>query len=83
TCKTQAEIDGYWSKLIEDGGEEGPCGWLKDRFGVSWQIIPEKLGHLLGDSKGGDTQAALQAMLQMKKLDIAALENAYRGAGVA
>jgi predicted 3-demethylubiquinone-9 3-methyltransferase (glyoxalase superfamily) len=83
TCKTQEEIDHYWTKLTEGGGEEGPCGWLKDRFGLSWQIVPEMLGHVLGDSKGGDTQAALQAMLKMKKLDIAALESAYSGAGVA
>jgi predicted 3-demethylubiquinone-9 3-methyltransferase (glyoxalase superfamily) len=82
-CKTQEEIDRYWTKLIENGGEEGQCGWLKDRFGLSWQIIPEALGQMLGDAAGGDTQAALQAMLAMKKLDIAGLEKAYRGAGVA
>jgi len=75
-CKTQEEVDRYWSKLTADGGEEGPCGWLKDRFGLSWQIVPEALGQMLGDSKSGNTQAALQAMLRMKKLDLAALQRA-------
>ena len=79
TCETQAEIDRYWSKLTADGGEEGPCGWLKDRFGLSWQIIPSVLGQLLTDSKSGDSGAAMQAMLKMKKLDIAQLQHAYRG----
>jgi predicted 3-demethylubiquinone-9 3-methyltransferase (glyoxalase superfamily) len=83
TCETQAEIDRYWTRLIEGGGEEGPCGWLKDRFGVSWQIVPSVLGDLLSDSKHGNSEAAVQAMLQMKKLDIAALQKAYRGSPVA
>ncbi len=83
TCKTQQEIDRYWTKLTANGGEEGPCGWLKDRFGVSWQIVPEVLGELLGDSKSGNSEAAMHAMLKMKKLDIAALQAAYRGAPVA
>ena len=82
TCKTQEEIDRYWTRLTEDGGEEGPCGWLKDRFGVSWQIVPEVLGDLLGDSKHGNNDAALQAMLKMKKLDIIELQKAYRGSAV-
>jgi predicted 3-demethylubiquinone-9 3-methyltransferase (glyoxalase superfamily) len=82
-CKTQAEIDRYWTKLIENGGEEGPCGWLKDRFGLSWQIIPEALGKMLSDSTSGNSEAAMQAMLKMKKLDIAELERAYHGARVA
>jgi len=80
TCKTQEEIDRYWSKLIDNGGEEGPCGWLKDRFGLSWQIVPEVLGEMLGDSKSGNSEAALQAMLKMKTLDIAGLQRAYRSA---
>ena len=80
TCETQEEVDRYWTKLLEDGGEEGPCGWLKDRFGLSWQIIPSALGQMLGDSASGDSQAALQAMLKMKKLDIAVLRRAYEGA---
>jgi predicted 3-demethylubiquinone-9 3-methyltransferase (glyoxalase superfamily) len=83
TCETQAEIDRYWTRLTEGGGEEGPCGWLKDRFGVSWQIVPAVLGALLGDSKYGNSEAAMQAMLKMKKLDIAELQHAYRGARVA
>jgi len=82
TCKTQQEIDHYWTKLIADGGEEGPCGWCKDRFGLSWQVIPENLGDMLGDSKHGNNVAATQAMLKMKKLDIAALEKAYKGTPV-
>ena len=83
TCDTQAEVDRYWTRLTEGGGEEGPCGWLKDRFGVSWQIVPSVLGDLLSDSKHGNSEAALQAMLQMKKLDIVALQKAYRGSPVA
>ncbi len=81
-CKTQDEVDNYWTKLTEGGGEEGPCGWLKDRFGLSWQIVPEVLGKMLSDSKSGNSDAAMQAMLKMKKLDIADLEKAYHGARV-
>ncbi|HKC19488.1 MAG TPA: VOC family protein [Candidatus Dormibacteraeota bacterium] len=83
TCKTQEEIDRYWSALTSGGGEEGPCGWLKDRFGVSWQIVPERLGEMLTDAKSGDSEACLNAMLKMKKLDIAQLERAYGGSRVA
>jgi predicted 3-demethylubiquinone-9 3-methyltransferase (glyoxalase superfamily) len=83
TCKTQEEIDRYWSKLTENGGEEGPCGWLKDRFGLSWQIVPGALTQMLSDPKSGDSQAAFQAMLKMKKLDVAELERAYGGSRVA
>jgi predicted 3-demethylubiquinone-9 3-methyltransferase (glyoxalase superfamily) len=78
TCEAQEEIDHAWEKLSE-GGEEGPCGWLKDRFGVSWQVVPSALGDMLGDSKSGDSAAAMQAMLKMKKLDIATLKKAYQG----
>ena len=78
TCETQAEVDHYWTKLVADGGEEGPCGWLKDRFGLSWQIVPSVLGQMLSDSRSGNSGAALQAMLKMKKLDIAGLERAYK-----
>jgi len=81
-CKTQEEVDRYWTKLTQDGGEEGPCGWLKDRFGLSWQIVPEVLGQMLSDSKSGNSEAAMQAMLQMKKLNIAELEKAYHTARV-
>jgi predicted 3-demethylubiquinone-9 3-methyltransferase (glyoxalase superfamily) len=83
TCKTQQEVDRYWSALTADGGEEGPCGWLKDRFGLSWQIVPEALTQMLNDPKSGDSRAAFEAMLKMKKLDIATLEKAYRGSAVA
>jgi predicted 3-demethylubiquinone-9 3-methyltransferase (glyoxalase superfamily) len=78
-CKTQEEVDRYWSRLTADGGEEGPCGWLKDPFGVSWQIIPEVLGQMLSDPRSGDSEACMNAMLKMKKLDIDALQSAYRG----
>ena len=83
TCKTQEEIDRYWSKLTANGGEEGPCGWLKDRFGVSWQIVPEQLGQMLSDPKSGNAEACMNAMLKMQKMDIATLEKAYRGSAVA
>jgi predicted 3-demethylubiquinone-9 3-methyltransferase (glyoxalase superfamily) len=83
TCKTQEEVDRYWSALTADGGEEGPCGWLKDRFGVSWQVVPEQLGRMLTDPKSGNAEACMNAMLKMKKIDIAKLERAYRGTPVA
>jgi len=83
TCKDQAEVDKYWNAFTANGGEEGPCGWCKDRFGLSWQIVPEVLTRMLGDSQHGDSQAALAAMLKMKKIDIAALERAYKGTPVA
>jgi predicted 3-demethylubiquinone-9 3-methyltransferase (glyoxalase superfamily) len=75
-CKTQAEVDELWAKLTADGGEEGPCGWLKDKFGLSWQIIPSALGELLGDPNPAKSQSVMQAMFQMKKLDIAKLQQA-------
>lgn len=82
-CKTQDEVDRYWAKLLEGGGEEVACGWLTDRFGVSWQIVPEVMLQMLSDRESGNSDAAFQAMLKMKKLDIAELERAYRGSGVA
>jgi predicted 3-demethylubiquinone-9 3-methyltransferase (glyoxalase superfamily) len=75
SCQTQDEVDAFWSKLTE-GGEEGPCGWLKDRYGVSWQIIPTALPKLLGDPDPERSQRAMQAMLGMKKLQIDELERA-------
>ena len=78
SCETQADIDRLWTTLIGDGGEASRCGWLKDKFGLSWQIIPSSLGRLL--SGGGDAARAgrvLNAMLQMGKLDIARLQAAY------
>jgi predicted 3-demethylubiquinone-9 3-methyltransferase (glyoxalase superfamily) len=75
SCETQEEVDAYWSKLSE-GGEEGPCGWLKDKFGLSWQIIPAALPRLLGDPDREKSQRVMQAMLKMKKIEIDALERA-------
>jgi predicted 3-demethylubiquinone-9 3-methyltransferase (glyoxalase superfamily) len=77
TCKTQDEIDAIWGRLTE-GGEEGPCGWLKDKFGVSWQVVPASLGGMMGDSEHGDPSKVVAAFLKMKKLDIATLERAYK-----
>jgi predicted 3-demethylubiquinone-9 3-methyltransferase (glyoxalase superfamily) len=78
-CETQAEVDELWAKLTADGGEESRCGWLKDKYGLSWQIIPTTLGRLLGDPDPAKAGRAMQAMLQMNKIDIAALERAYAG----
>jgi predicted 3-demethylubiquinone-9 3-methyltransferase (glyoxalase superfamily) len=77
SCKNQDEVDAYWSKLSE-GGEEGPCGWLKDKFGVSWQIVPTVLPKLLGDADQEKAQRVMAAMLSMKKIEIDALERAAR-----
>ena len=74
-CETQEEVDMFWSTLSE-GGEEGPCGWLKDRFGLSWQVVPQALPRLLGDPDREKSQRVMQAMLKMKKLDVAELERA-------
>jgi predicted 3-demethylubiquinone-9 3-methyltransferase (glyoxalase superfamily) len=74
-CNDQAEVDAFWSKLSE-GGEEGPCGWLKDKFGVSWQIVPTRLLELLEDPDRERSQRVMQAMLKMKKIEIDALEQA-------
>jgi predicted 3-demethylubiquinone-9 3-methyltransferase (glyoxalase superfamily) len=78
SCETQEEVDHFWSQLSE-GGEEGPCGWLKDRFGLSWQIVPTALPRLLTDPDREKADRAMQAMLQMKKIDIAELERAAAG----
>ncbi len=75
SCETQEEIDLYWSKLSE-GGQELMCGWLTDAFGLSWQIIPEKLGDYIGNSNPAKAQNAMQAMFKMKKLNIAELQKA-------
>jgi predicted 3-demethylubiquinone-9 3-methyltransferase (glyoxalase superfamily) len=74
-CKDQDEVDRYWSALGE-GGEEGPCGWLKDRYGLSWQIVPGRLLELLSDADSGRAERAMQAMLRMKKIEIGELERA-------
>jgi predicted 3-demethylubiquinone-9 3-methyltransferase (glyoxalase superfamily) len=74
-CKDQEEVDSFWNQLSA-GGEQGPCGWLKDKFGLSWQIVPTRLPELLGDPDRAKSQRVMQAMLQMKKIDIDALERA-------
>ena len=75
SCDDQDEVDSYWNKL-SDGGEEGPCGWLKDRFGVSWQVVPKALPELLGSSDPETSQRVMRAMLQMGKIEIDELERA-------
>ena len=77
-CKTQAEVDELWNKLTADGGEESRCGWLKDKYGLSWQIIPSALGEMLGDKDPEKAQRVMQAMLKMQKIDVKALEQAYQ-----
>jgi predicted 3-demethylubiquinone-9 3-methyltransferase (glyoxalase superfamily) len=77
-CESQAEVDELWSKL-SDGGEEGPCGWLKDKYGVSWQVTPTALGELLGDPDAERSQRVMKAMLAMKKIEIDELQRAYEG----
>ncbi len=76
---TQAEVDDLWNKLTADGGEESRCGWLKDKFGVSWQIIPKQLGELMGDKDPEKAQRVVQAMLKMQKIIVADLQKAYDG----
>ncbi|MFC8404031.1 VOC family protein [Streptomyces griseoincarnatus] len=78
-CDDQAEIDHYWEKLVEGGGEHGPCGWLKDRYGVSWQVNAKRLTQMIGDPDREKADRALKAMMTMGKLDIAELERAYAG----
>ncbi len=75
-CESQNEVDYYWEKLIEGGGEEGPCGWLKDRFGLSWQVTPNGMSEMLNDADPERARRAMEAMLQMKKLDIEELRRA-------
>jgi predicted 3-demethylubiquinone-9 3-methyltransferase (glyoxalase superfamily) len=78
TSDTQAELDDIWKRLTEGGGEPGPCGWLKDRFGVSWQVVPKALGRMMTDAKSGNPGKVMEALLKMGKIDIATLERAYR-----
>lgn len=80
TCDTQAEIDRYYDRLLEGGGKEMQCGWLADKFGVVWQIVPRVLVDLIGDKDPAKAGRAVQAMMAMKKLDIAALKKAHAGA---
>ena len=80
-CGDQDEVDGYWTALTEGGGQPGPCGWLKDKFGVSWQIVPRRLTELLADSDRAKAQRVMAAMLQMGKIEIAELERAAAAEG--
>jgi len=75
----QAEVDRLWAALTADGGEEGQCGWLKDRFGLSWQVIPDRMGELLSDPDPERRQRAMQAMLKMQKIDLEVMEAAANG----
>jgi predicted 3-demethylubiquinone-9 3-methyltransferase (glyoxalase superfamily) len=77
-CESQAEIDYYWSKLTE-GGQEGPCGWLKDKFGLSWQVFPSAALKMLADPDRAKAARVMNAFMKMKKFDLAAIERAYAG----
>ncbi len=79
SCATQQEVDYFWDKLTSEGGEEGPCGWLKDKFGLSWQVVPSQLIDMMRDNDPKKVARVTNAFLQMKKFDIAALERAYDG----
>lgn len=79
SCKDQEEVDYYWGKLTADGGEESMCGWLKDKYGLSWQIIPEDLQKYIGGANPEKAGRAMQAMLEMQKIDIQKLADAYEG----
>lgn len=76
-CADQAEVDHYWNTLTADGGQESMCGWLKDKYGLSWQVVPVELGELMGKGDPKKANAMMQALLKMKKLDIAVLKAAY------
>ena len=78
-CQDQQEVDHYWNLLITDGGQPSQCGWLKDKFGISWQVVSPDMGKYLGGSDPEGAQRATQAMLQMKKIDLAVMEKAYQG----
>ena len=79
TCEDQDEIDRFWEQLTDGGGEEGPCGWLKDRFGLSWQVVPKGMDEVFADPDPTKAQRAMQAMLGMRKIDAAALQAAADG----
>jgi len=78
-CETQQEIDDLWAKLTADGGEPGRCGWLKDKFGLSWQIVPTALARMLGGTDGARSKRVVDAFMQMSKFDLQALQRAYDG----
>jgi len=77
-CKTQQEIDHYWSQLTSDGGQESMCGWLKDKFGLSWQVVPTEIDEMMRNGTPGQIARVTQAFLKMKKFDLAALREVYR-----
>lgn len=79
-CEDQAEVDEYWDKLVEAGAKPTACGWIKDPFGISWQIVPRRFIELIRDSNPGKVKAVMEAMMTMVKLDVAALEKAYTAA---
>jgi predicted 3-demethylubiquinone-9 3-methyltransferase (glyoxalase superfamily) len=81
-CEDQAEVDRLWEAMTKNGGEPGPCGWLKDRFGLSWQIVPRELNELLNSPDKDGARRAMEAMLQMGKIDIAACRRAFKGEAV-
>lgn len=78
-CKSQEEVDHFWNKLTEGGGQESQCGWLKDKYGLSWQVVPTVLPEMLKDPDHAKAKRVMEAMLKMKKIDIAALKQAYDG----
>ena len=82
-CDDQAEVDRLWDELTKNGGEPGPCGWLKDRFGLSWQIVPRELNEMMISSDRDGARRAMEAMLQMGKIDVEACRRAFRGEPVA
>ena len=79
SCEDQAEVDYFWNALTADGGEESMCSWCKDKFGLSWQIVPKQLGELMGDPDPEKSQRVMQAMLKMKKIIVADLQKAHGG----
>lgn len=78
-CKSQEEVDYFWEKLTAGGGSPGPCGWLKDKYGLSWQVVPTQMNEWMLDKDQAKADRVMEAMLQMRKLDIATLEKAYEG----
>jgi predicted 3-demethylubiquinone-9 3-methyltransferase (glyoxalase superfamily) len=81
-CEDQAEVDRYWNALTADGGEESVCGWLKDKYGLSWQVVPRRMTEMFASQDWQAAERAMQAMLKMRKISIAALERAYAGDAV-
>jgi predicted 3-demethylubiquinone-9 3-methyltransferase (glyoxalase superfamily) len=78
-CSDQDEVDYYWEKLTADGGEESQCGWLKDKYGLAWQVVPEGMEELFNDADSSKAQRAMQAMLKMRKIDLAEIQRAAAG----